>query len=581
MLPDLFPELDLSNVPRIGGVPRFIYRQAASQLWKYAKTIGRADALALLIEEVKALQYLGLFSECWKRSMRRGRRQSVQLGTPIARPLTPCSSIRRFTRCSWRWSSSCTGASGWRSQNRMLLAASYVFYGWWDVRFLGLIAVSTVVDYYCARAIASSSDVARRRWLLIASLAVNLGFLGAFKYFNFFVDSFAAVLESLGLPPGAGHDAAYPAAAGHLVLHVPGGRIHRRRVPPQARAGRLAGRLRAVHQPVPAPDRRPDPAARHLLPQVQAPRVFDQERFFDGLMLILSGLFRKAVIADNCALHRRTRRFPDDSGPPNLADYDARHLRVRVADLRRLQRLQRHRARQRAAARLPLHGELPAAVPRDEPAGFLAALAHQPEHVAARLPVHPARRQSARRGDDVPQPDADDAARRPVARRELDVRRVGRAFTAPGWRSSGSSRERWDCRSDRTAAVAHRQSAARHGDEQFDLRPASLDLAHRRSSIWCALPGSSSVPRACTPRSPCSAACAHSSWAPGYTIALRFLALFAIPLFVMDVINETRGEEYVFETAVETRRVAVGVALMAVVAVFAANQLNAFIYFRF
>ncbi len=49
----------------------------------------------------------------------------------------------------------------------------------------------------------------------------------------------------------------------------------------------------------------------------------------------------------------------------------------------------------------------------------------------------------------------------------------------------------------------------------------------------------------------------------------------------MDVINETRGEEYVFETAVETRRVAVGVALMAVVAVFAANQLNAFIYFRF
>jgi glucosyl-dolichyl phosphate glucuronosyltransferase len=70
MLPELFPDLDLSSVPRIGGVPRFIYRQAALQLWKYAKTIGRADALALLIEEVKALQYLGLFSECWKRSMR-------------------------------------------------------------------------------------------------------------------------------------------------------------------------------------------------------------------------------------------------------------------------------------------------------------------------------------------------------------------------------------------------------------------------------------------------------------------------------------------------------------------------------
>src|SRR6185295_16496657 len=87
---------------------------------------------------------------------------------------------------------------GWRSQNRMLLVASYVFYGWWDVRFLGLIAASTVVDYYCARAIAASTDQTKRRTLLAVSLVVNLGFLGAFKYFNFFVDSFAVLLESLG-----------------------------------------------------------------------------------------------------------------------------------------------------------------------------------------------------------------------------------------------------------------------------------------------------------------------------------------------------------------------------------------------
>src|SRR3954451_3663348 len=85
---------------------------------------------------------------------------------------------------------------GWRSQNRMLLAASYVFYGWWDVRFLALIAISTVVDYYCARAIAASPDQRRRRLLLTLSLVVNLGFLGVFKYFNFFVDSFAATLAA-------------------------------------------------------------------------------------------------------------------------------------------------------------------------------------------------------------------------------------------------------------------------------------------------------------------------------------------------------------------------------------------------
>lgn len=71
MLDDLFSDLDLRRVPRIGGVPRFMYRQAAGQFWRYLKLVGRADALALLIEELKSLQYLGLFTECWKRSMAR------------------------------------------------------------------------------------------------------------------------------------------------------------------------------------------------------------------------------------------------------------------------------------------------------------------------------------------------------------------------------------------------------------------------------------------------------------------------------------------------------------------------------
>ncbi len=67
MLADLFPDLDLASVPRIAGVPRFLYRQAAVQAWKYARQVGRSDALALLIEELKTLQYVGLLSECWKR----------------------------------------------------------------------------------------------------------------------------------------------------------------------------------------------------------------------------------------------------------------------------------------------------------------------------------------------------------------------------------------------------------------------------------------------------------------------------------------------------------------------------------
>src|SRR5262245_42784237 len=85
-----------------------------------------------------------------------------------------------------------------KPQNILLLAASYFFYGWLDWRFLGLILISTVVDYYCAHIIEQSSDAIRRRTALIVSVALNLGFLGFFKYFNFFIDSFAALLESVG-----------------------------------------------------------------------------------------------------------------------------------------------------------------------------------------------------------------------------------------------------------------------------------------------------------------------------------------------------------------------------------------------
>src|SRR5712672_2056321 len=86
----------------------------------------------------------------------------------------------------------------WRRQNLLLLVASYVFYGWWDPRFLALIAASTIIDFYCARAIASSEDTRRRRALLALSLVINIGFLAAFKYFNFFMDSFAATLQAMG-----------------------------------------------------------------------------------------------------------------------------------------------------------------------------------------------------------------------------------------------------------------------------------------------------------------------------------------------------------------------------------------------
>ncbi|MGE0448698.1 MAG: glycosyltransferase [Vicinamibacterales bacterium] len=73
MLEDLFPDLDMQRVPTIAGVPRFLYRQAAVQAWRYLRTLGRSDALAVLIEELKAVQYVGLVLQCWKRAAKRRR----------------------------------------------------------------------------------------------------------------------------------------------------------------------------------------------------------------------------------------------------------------------------------------------------------------------------------------------------------------------------------------------------------------------------------------------------------------------------------------------------------------------------
>lgn len=85
-----------------------------------------------------------------------------------------------------------------RAQNRMLLIASYVFYGAWDWRFLSLILLSTAVDYVVGMKMQGTSEDAKRRRLLGVSLGINLGMLGVFKYAGFFVDSFQALLGTLG-----------------------------------------------------------------------------------------------------------------------------------------------------------------------------------------------------------------------------------------------------------------------------------------------------------------------------------------------------------------------------------------------
>ena len=122
-----------------------------------------------------------------------------------------------------------------RPRNAFLLVSSYLFYMWWDARFVLLIAASTVVDFLVGRALHSARSPARSR-LLIVSLAANLGLLGFFKYYNFLAGSLAGFTRFLAPNGAPGH---YP-AGGDQLLHVPEYVLHHRHLPWEAAAGQEA-----------------------------------------------------------------------------------------------------------------------------------------------------------------------------------------------------------------------------------------------------------------------------------------------------------------------------------------------------
>lgn len=190
----------------------------------------------------------------------------------------------------------------WRGQNCVLLVTSYFFYGWWDWRFLLLMGTSTIVDYYLALLIADASSIARRRAYLVLSVVMNFGFLGFFKYFNFFIDSFSRVAGVFGLDGGWAPVVLIVLPAGisfytfQAVAYIVD--VYHRKMEPSRNLLDYALFISFFPHLVAGPIQRPS----HLLPQAAAPRVLNLRRIFDGLMLIATGLFRKCVIADNCAL---------------------------------------------------------------------------------------------------------------------------------------------------------------------------------------------------------------------------------------------------------------------------------------
>src|SRR5262249_46808982 len=99
MLDDLFPGLDMSRVPRIAGVPRFLYRHGVQQLGKYIHTLARGSALDVLVEELRVLKFAGLYRECWRRTIARRHHNSSIHGANLATSLAtqPVGPVERNT----------------------------------------------------------------------------------------------------------------------------------------------------------------------------------------------------------------------------------------------------------------------------------------------------------------------------------------------------------------------------------------------------------------------------------------------------------------------------------------------------
>ncbi|MFN3874551.1 MAG: MBOAT family O-acyltransferase [Flavobacteriales bacterium] len=185
-------------------------------------------------------------------------------------------------------------------RNLILLVASYVFYGWWDWRFLGLLALSTAVDYAVGLAMERADSPRRRKALLGISLAVNLGLLGFFKYFNFFIQSFADAFTLLGMPfAPARLDIVLPVGISFYTFQTLSYSIdvHRGHLKASRDPVAFAAYVSFFPQLVAGPIER----ATQLLPQFASLRTFDRAKAADGLRQMLWGLFKKLVIADNCA----------------------------------------------------------------------------------------------------------------------------------------------------------------------------------------------------------------------------------------------------------------------------------------
>jgi len=453
-------------------------------------------------------------------------------------------------------------------QNVFLLVASYFFYGWWDWRFLSLILISTVVDFFCARAIARSDDALRRKALLTLSVTLNLGFLGFFKYCNFFVDSMASLLSVFDLhvprlalqvllPPGISF---YTFQALAYIVDVYFGRLE-----PAESLVDYGLFISLFPHLIAGPIQRPS----HLLPQIQKRRYFDDEKFFGGLQLIAIGLFRKCVVADNCALIANAA-FNGQLGHPCLpvvaigtyafawqiyGDFSG------YSDIAR------------GAAQLM---------------GFHFMVNFRQPYLACSLQDFWRRWHislSTWLRDYLYIPLGGNRHGEKQTYRNLMLTMLigglwhGAQWTFVVWggiHGIGLALERL-----RDEVLGKKAHSAPVADKAGLRSPVAwlkrIVVFHIVCLAWIFFRAQSFGDS-----SRFLAGLTRFAWRAEYATAAMFLASFAIPMFALDLILETRQEEYPFEKSrLPFLRVATAMSLLFLVTWFSANELNAFIYFQF
>lgn len=187
-----------------------------------------------------------------------------------------------------------------KAQNILIVVASYIFYGWWDWRFLFLIFFSSMLDYFIGLKIDRTENTTTRKLLLYTSLTLNLGMLGFFKYCNFFIDSFVHAFSTVGITlQSSTLNIILPVGISFYTFQTLSYTIdiYKRNLKATDDPMAFLAFVSFFPQLVAGPIER----ASNLLPQFYVERKFDSDKAADGMRQILWGLFKKVVIADTCA----------------------------------------------------------------------------------------------------------------------------------------------------------------------------------------------------------------------------------------------------------------------------------------